>query len=456
MKTLHQEKIGSARAHRLAAALSLALLSHGATGLASGHHPHIPQPFVVRNCDDSGPDSLRDIIGMQAQSGDVVDLSELPVRCANVDSVITLTSGEISILQSDLVLIGPTKGTVTISGGHASRVLHHTGAGTLWLYSLHIADGESHTAAQVQGGCIESNGSDLRLYDSMVAGCTAISDTAYALGGGIGTLGSLKLTRTVVSGNAARGSAASALGGGAFAMGGITTVESIVRDNSLDGAPGFITMGGGLFASSGASISGSTIAGNSSLYAAAVFAGAGQTTITNSTVSGNTSTGPDALRFVNADAVTISNSTIAFNTMANTGHSGAIYFDGVSIASALKLQSSIVAMNTAGPNNADIFLYAGTIDPNGKNNLIMGSNLVAPPAGVITVMNDPKLGPLQSNGGWTPTHQLAADSPARNLGDDLAALDFDQRGKGYPRTGTSSTDIGAVQFDAIFVDGLDD
>jgi hypothetical protein len=61
--------ISSRGRRRLATALSVALLSHGAAGIASVDQPHIPQPLVVQNCNDSGPSSLRDIILNQAQSG---------------------------------------------------------------------------------------------------------------------------------------------------------------------------------------------------------------------------------------------------------------------------------------------------------------------------------------------------------------------------------------------------
>ena len=80
------------------------------------------------------------------------------------------------------------------------------------------------------------------------------------------------------------------------------------------------------------------------------------------------------------------------------------------------------------------------------------------PPDVITVTADPKLGPLQFNGGPTRTHALLPGSPALGVGNDnLISHGFttDQRGLGYPRTtgtgGNITTDIGAVEFDTIFL-----
>ena len=96
----------------------------------------------------------------------------------------------------------------------------------------------------------------------------------------------------------------------------------------------------------------------------------------------------------------------------------------------------------------------GALDANGHDSLVVASNVALLPPGVITVTSDPKLGPLQSNGGPTPTHQLMIDSPAHNIGNNDAGSTLEQRGAEYPRTGGGSVDMGAVQFDTIFVDAF--
>jgi hypothetical protein len=63
---------------------------------------------------------------------------------------------------------------------------------------------------------------------------------------------------------------------------------------------------------------------------------------------------------------------------------------------------------------------------------------------------DPKLGPLQNNGGLTFTQALLAGSPAIDAGDDSVtgsplSLTTDQRGTGFPRLSGPHVDIGAYE-----------
>ncbi len=56
----------------------------------------------------------------------------------------------------------------------------------------------------------------------------------------------------------------------------------------------------------------------------------------------------------------------------------------------------------------------------------------------------PLVGPLQDNGGATPTHALALNSPAIENGDNDLCLLIDQRGVSRPQG--LSCDIGAYEF----------
>jgi hypothetical protein len=60
---------------------------------------------------------------------------------------------------------------------------------------------------------------------------------------------------------------------------------------------------------------------------------------------------------------------------------------------------------------------------------------------------DPKLGPLQDNGGPTPTMALLPGSPAINAGSNPLNLTADQRGY-TPRAAGGAPDIGAFEFGA--------
>jgi hypothetical protein len=62
---------------------------------------------------------------------------------------------------------------------------------------------------------------------------------------------------------------------------------------------------------------------------------------------------------------------------------------------------------------------------------------------------DPKLGPLQDNGGPTQTMALLPGSPAIDAGDNTDAPLFDQRGPGFPRIVNGIIDIGAFEVQAV-------
>jgi hypothetical protein len=132
----------------------------------------------------------------------------------------------------------------------------------------------------------------------------------------------------------------------------------------------------------------------------------GTNSISNSTISGNTALRGGGINLTGYGKMKVSNSTIAFNhaTYSQTGIGGLAGCYGCT----LTLQSSIVANNTDGEFNAASDLYADPAKLQGADNLVMSSNMFAPPAGVIRLASDPKLGPLQFNGGPTRSHALLA------------------------------------------------
>jgi len=426
-------------------------------------HP-ATSPRTVKNCTDHDADSLRDIVQNQAQSGDTVDLSQLPILCGTTDSKITLTSGEIVVAKDDLMLLGPdsAKGIVTISGGGASRVFHHEGTGTLSLASLTVADGYYHIAgAFAYGGCIESNFGNIYLNRTVVTGCTALNDTGAVAGGGISaSVGNVALVLSTVSQNQAKAPASWGIGGGIYASGTLTAKYSTITSNAVHGGQGQGGYGGGAFSLGAATIHASVVDDNAAEFASGLEVSSAAT-ISNSTISRNIASSHGALYCSDCNSASITNSTIAFNHQDSAPSAGALLFYGLNVNSALTLQSSIIANNTAGAGNvaADLWMTPGygLLSAAGADNLVVASNVLSPPPGVITVTTDPKLGPLQFNGGRTRTHALLPGSPALAMGNNTAMRMNDQRGDGYPRTtgANASVDIGAFQFDSIFADGFD-
>src|SRR5262249_11577529 len=118
------------------------------------------------------------------------------------------------------------------------------------------------------------------------------------------------------------------------------------------------------------------------------------------------------------------------------------------------LTSTIVAGNAAGMDPATGDIGGVNAQLTGNNNLIRASTLTVP---ADTINADPKLGPLQRNGGPTFTMALLFGSPAIDKGSNNSInSSFDQRGPGFARTSGAATDIGAFESqDFVFQNGFE-
>jgi hypothetical protein len=197
--------------------------------------------------------------------------------------------------------------------------------------------------------------------------------------------------------------------GGGIANGGtLTVVQSTISGNTANGGGGGISNNGGTL------------------------------TIINSTISGNTASQGGGIQ--NVGTVTLVNTTINANTATGGAGQGGGIFNGGSAT--LNSMNTIIA---GSPSGGDC-VNNGTIGTNDHNLVQDGS--CSP-----TVSGDPKLGPLQNNGGPTFTHALLTGSPAIDAGDDAVLgapfnLSTDQRGPGFPRMACAHVDIGAYEFNA--------
>jgi len=445
-----------------ASATSLAADAPGATDMAFSRDVHsargssTPQTdatpsrpaatLLVTNCDNDGPGSLRDTVDLVAISGDTVDLSALPC------STITLTTGQISVLQNDLFLAGPGADALAIDGGGADRVIEHVGNGRLTIIDLTITHGK-YTATSyghfAYGGCLASL-ANITLTNSTVSNCMAGGrNGATAFGGAIFTRGDLYLLNSVVTSALASSTVDGAAGGGAYVGGNLQSKYSTISNNGAT-SPGTHNFGGGLFTRGNAHVVASTISGNRSAndaaWAAVYLYGNSRTaTIVNSTISGNVASNRVSGIYTTIP-LTLSNSTIAFNEEGDLGSGslvllGALYSHGAP----LTLQSSIIADNIGYTTGfpLDLAGFAGAT-VSGANNLITSTSGLIAPADTIT--DCPQLGPLADNGGATLTHALLRDGPAVGAGNNAAGLDNDQRGQGFPRTSGFDPDIGAYEW----------
>jgi hypothetical protein len=414
-----------------------------AIGMGSPAHA---ATVTVTNCKDAGPGSLRAAVA-SAASGDIVDLRLR--HCT-----ILLTTGEIAVPQQDLRLIGSGADTLTLTTGFRTRVLNHSGTGTLSVERLSIIDSSSHAHIFYDyAGCIRSLGS-VELHHARLHGCSAygipdpeceavcstsdagaiaasgdvllsystISDSSaegyYSSGGGIYSGGWVTLYRSRLLRNS------SDVGSAAIAARGFTAVESLVADNAgYDG--GAVYVGSAFERASGAAdIRNSTFTGNSSGTCLALCVGRAR--IINSTFSHNHG---DFAAISATKGASIFNSTIAFNAGC-----GGVYVEG-----ALRLESTIIAGNTCAGAPMDLQFDGGLT---GAHNLVAASSSTLP---MDTLRSNPRLLPLARNGGPTPTHALADTSPAINRGSNVLGLKYDQRGAGFPRVKGGCADIGAFE-----------
>ncbi len=152
--------------------------------------------------------------------------------------------------------------------------------------------------------------------------------------------------------------------------------------------------------------------------------------------------------------VTVANNSTLLNLAAHTlgGSGGGINnVSATGSSSTLALYNTLVANNQAGiaPDFAGIVNFSdhnliGIQDGSTGFHQANSGDLV----GSVTNPLDPRLGPLQNNGGPTQTMALLPGSPAINAGDNNIQLftgSDDQRGNGFARVAKGTIDIGAFE-----------
>ena len=193
---------------------------------------------------------------------------------------------------------------------------------------------------------IDSSG-NLTLNETTVSGGVAVGSFPANLGGGVFNRGTATLTHSTVSGNSTGG------GGGVYNRGTLTLTYSTVSGNSA------AFSGGGVFNYFGtATLTHSTVSGNSATRfdGGGVFNGAGTTTptnstaiLTNSTVSGNSAggSGGGVLNGYRGIA-TLTHSTVSGNRAGGNGGGVGNLFRGVNATgSTATLSRTVVSGNTA-------------------------------------------------------------------------------------------------------------
>lgn len=223
------------------------------------------------------------------------------------------------------------------------------------------------------------------------------------------------------------------LGGRSVALEGLTLTDATAYD------------GGAIFNAGRLTIRSSTLSGNTSFVAAAIWnAATADLTLINSTISGNEASFNGGAILNEQGSVTLIHATIAGNTAYNYG--GGIDNSGGSV----HLENSIVADNTGPRNGADLGNRDGGVVSSSGANLVGDHDTIAtefpvgPLVGTRAAPMDPQLLTLGDYGGSTHTRHPLVGSPVIDAA--IATVDspaVDQRGQSRP--GTLDDDLGAVE-----------
>jgi len=317
----------------------------------------------------------------------------------------------------------------------------HIAAGTYNNVNLYVDKSLTFIGAGMTQTILDGGGSDgiMVVYSSRTVSVTDLTiqngKRAGGDGGGIGSFGTLNLTRVKVTGNSALS------GGGISSNGPLTMVDCEVTSNNANSgsATGY---GGGLILYSGtSSISKTTISGNTATGYSGGIHVQGTTTvdITNVTISGNTGMSGGGMITSGTGTANLLNSTIADNHFLSGGSVGGILNYGI-----INFKNTIVSNNDA-QNCTDGSSFWTSLG----NNLDSGTSCGFTQTGDLQ-STDPQIGALGNNGGLTQTHALPVGSPAIDAGTNTGCPATDQRGVSRPRdgdtNGTATCDMGAYEY----------
>jgi hypothetical protein len=188
------------------------------------------------------------------------------------------------------------------------------------------------------------------------------------------------------------------------------TLENLTISNGYSGGDG-----GGIYNQGTLTLSNCTLSDNSTTHhGGGIDNNDGSVTLSNCTLSGNSALLGGGLSNING-TLTVSNCTLSGNSAGRGGDIFNVFAPAGNNAtnSTATLNNTIVAKNTAGIAGDDIFnLNGGTLK--GDSNVI-GTAVTVNGTSLLTntiTTQDPKFGPLADNGGLTQTMALLPGSPA--------------------------------------------
>jgi predicted outer membrane repeat protein len=360
--------------------------------------------LMVKNGDDSGNDSLRDVIE-HASNGDVI-------RFDPSVTAVTLESG-ISFGQENITIDGGSGVTITKDAADTFRLLNCTAAGgTLTLKGLTIENGYAvGIGVTGNGGGVLSTG-DILLescvflnnrselfagacgtYGNIVAvGCTFTGNSTAFVGGGVYANGTVTLTGCTFTGNTSANN-----GGGVYSNSTVTLTECTFIDNTSDGD------GSGVYATENITLDGCGFRNNVSPGGIAYSSG-GSIAADNTSFFANTITGNDRGIVRVLGTATLRQCTFTGNMMAaSSGYN--VHAGSVSIQNCLMTQDGLTGNSNrtitgnnrlgTGPNDYTAWFGSNTL----TYNYIMPVPGAAGGAAVISGLEKDAAGGIRGSAG---------------------------------------------------------
>jgi CSLREA domain-containing protein len=430
--------------------------------------------------------SLRDAV-VRANTDSAEDVITLPAGAF----AITGNRGEDAAATGDLdvtkpvIVRGAGPGTVIDAAG-ADRIFDIRMPVSFTLENATLTRGDPGPDDGARGGAIAdaTNGGALLIRGVAFTENRAVPSAVSGLGGAIFAVG----VNTTIEDSSFTANRTGGVGPNGF--GGAVATQSVasltVRDSTfiqnVAGGEGSRGSGGALYSSAQGSINverslfsgnraGGGAGGDGFGGALLIDSSGGPTTIARSTLTGNQAGPQDAgfggAMILRANGTEVINTTISGNSASGpgfAGHGGAI-LNETSAPPGLRLSSSTISGNVSGTDPDDVGGVEFSGRPTTARNTIIamnggsdcdapiqtseGNNLESGSACGFTAAGDqqgkdPLLGPLADNGGPTPTQALLAASPARNAGSTTGCPAEDQRGTARPQEDVC--DIGAFEF----------
>ena len=281
----------------------------------------------------------------------------------------------------------------------------------LALGVLSVSKPVTIAGAGARASIVDANAASTIINFNAGASPSTARDVMFTGGRGSGNSGvnndvDLTLTRVAVTSSVATSFAAAGIYNGS--AGNLTVTDSTISGNSTG------TIGGGIYNLNALTVTNTTVAGNTANTSGSNWEGGGiytdgTATVVNSTVTGNTAFRGGGISVEGGSTAIVKNTIVAQNTATGAGHPG-----NCRVTGALTSQG-----NNLEDTNTCNFAQAGDL-----------SN------------TPPGIGALQDNGGPVDTRAVMAGSAAIDRGSGCPATDA----RGVTRPQLSGCDIGAYEF----------